>query len=92
MAEEDQVKVTEEFRKWVKEWVEWDDTLSDAALESKAVKKRKDNLTEKISKYMELNGLESINITGGTIDRETKSTPAPVNKMYLAEVLSTEDC
>ncbi len=83
------IQINEEFRNWVKEWIEWDDTESNAKRELTVLRKHKKGLTEKIMGYMTINGIENINITGGKIEKKTTSRMLPVNKEYLAEALAS---
>lgn len=65
-------QVTDEFKKWILEWVDLDDTVKNAHAELRKVKERQKQLENMILTYMKVNKIEDIGIQDGTLEfRET---------------------
>lgn len=83
---------TQEFKEWMKEYVEKDNRAMELKSQLSDIKERKKELEEKILKYMKDNELNVFNIPNGGIFRRKKSKKTKgLNQTFLADCLEKSE-
>lgn len=82
-----QYKVTGEFKKNVKRWVEIDDTIRELRAKTKEMTQEKKNYEEFILNFLETVDEKSVGIADGKLTRSVSQCKAPLKKENIHKAL-----
>jgi hypothetical protein len=82
-----QYKVTNEFKKNVKKWVEIDDTIREIRVKSKELAQEKKSYEEFILSFLETVDEKSVGIGDGKLTRSVSQCKAPLKKENIHKAL-----
>lgn len=71
------------FRNWTKEYIDLEDTISEAMKEVLVLKKRRMELERLMQNYMGHKKIENIQVSDGNIEMKVMTRLQPINKKYI---------
>lgn len=83
----DSPTVTNEFKEWVVEWVEWDEIESKAKEDLKHVKKRKKELSTNMLKFMRGQNIGEIAVSDGSVRKKVTNRSKPLSKPVMKTLM-----
>lgn len=85
---QDQIKITDEFKNSVVNWVSIDDKIKELNLKIKELKEEKKEDEVVIIEYLEKYNQDMIDITGGKLKKNVTKTQTPLKKDLISSALN----